>query len=413
MLAFGDAVAIAKNDAELVAAVRKYADVDHWTKYIAVDRAADMADNTMLITSEGKTHNFFMYQTLANKFLIVPWDVEDAFDKRGSGSPKSAEIAWDAPICKRGHREGEQGCIPCSSFGYTAWGQRFYKNPSCFNLNRAFALGFRSLYIDASRQLLSGPLLPCRTRAKINRWKEAIKFYVEEEKKAGLYPPVKGRDNDWWGQVYRWRDYGLPERISSFRSTISCSRRLSTSAWNPELNNAVPAPYPSIKSCEDPTSWVALGGGNRVPWNEGNEIGVASGNSDQCGRFCDLTEGCRSFAYCSGKCFFKDRQITESTPSRYNGGCNMYFKAEPSGGHRWQALGGGNRVPVYEGASVGSADGDINRCVKVCDDNARCKSFTFCSGKCYLKDRAVTAGTESRYNSYCSTYFMTPEDGSA
>lgn len=81
--AFSTEVVNAKDDESVLTAVEKYSDIEYWARYLAVDEAILSYDGvTYFFTEDGKqgrNHNYYFYQVDAERFTLVPWDVESSF----------------------------------------------------------------------------------------------------------------------------------------------------------------------------------------------------------------------------------------------------------------------------------------------------------------------------------------------
>ena len=63
---------------------------------------------------------------------------------------------------------------------------------------RPFVRGLRSLYMNASREALTGVLQTCRLRAKLNRWMRLLAPYVLEDAQAGRCAACTPDRPPWW-----------------------------------------------------------------------------------------------------------------------------------------------------------------------------------------------------------------------
>lgn len=108
-------------------------------------------------------------------------------------------------------------------------------------LIRAFARGLREYFIDASKQLLSGPAQSCRWGSKLERWQATIQSYMERDLSAGRYPVKSERWNTPKSFVHAVQELQelVPARIAEFANTVLCSRGYNTDVWDEGLK-----PYP-------------------------------------------------------------------------------------------------------------------------------------------------------------------------
>lgn len=260
LLGFNREILAASDDYELVQVLKKYIHIDNWAKYYAIDRAIMHWDGPTSFWRDDNvhwTHNSQFYQddpdaTDADKFSIIPWDMRmtfmgfdettvynqvmglDGWEKHMHAKGLSDTVAdgyaaWDAPICGE-----ETGCIDCEEA--MGWEQL---HPSCTRVSRAFARGLRKEYHEAVRQLLSGPMQLHRVQAKLDRWHDAIRPFVEQDKAAGVYPRFQaGGDplsDDWEMFFSHFRNETVPRYIANLRSHVSCDRGYDPNKWSDEV----------------------------------------------------------------------------------------------------------------------------------------------------------------------------------
>ena len=67
-----------------------------------------------------------------------------------------------------------------------------------------------------------------------------------------------------------------------------------------------------------------------------------------------------------------------------------------------------NYVASYQGSALGTYRSQtLDDCKNLCNQNTDCNSFAFATsnGDCLLKDRCVTASTQTSWNQYYKTYY--------
>jgi hypothetical protein len=181
-------------------------------------------------------HNFYIYQedeTDANQqeFRMVGWDVDSTWLKSSElsyhlGGAKD----WDTPVgtCST--------CQQCETYG-TGSGLQF--TAACFQTVRVWARGLRTLYMNAAEELIAGPLQLCRLKAKINRWKAALQSYIAADIEGQRFPATSvcyQQSFDYDATVTYFRDTVVPDYVTKFKDSVTCSRSYDADGWDQVIN---------------------------------------------------------------------------------------------------------------------------------------------------------------------------------
>eukprot|EP00747_Dinoflagellata_sp_TGD_P218003 gnl/TRDRNA2_/TRDRNA2_90320_c0_seq2.p1 gnl/TRDRNA2_/TRDRNA2_90320_c0~~gnl/TRDRNA2_/TRDRNA2_90320_c0_seq2.p1 ORF type:complete len:559 (+),score=75.61 gnl/TRDRNA2_/TRDRNA2_90320_c0_seq2:83-1759(+) len=241
---FSNRLAATKTDVDIVKVLRNYTPAKKWARFWAVDRTVDHWDGPSnfrgsVTGQKGSfwSHNFFMYQydrrrVRDQQFMVIPWDMDGTFpwDVPGMISVTNKNMVagrpdFDAPVCESG---GEQ-CIQCETYG------AMIKSlpPSCVPIVRTALRGLRSDFMNASYELLAGPLQPCRINAKLERWGNLIAPFMKLDREAGVYPAMSThKDLSWEEEFAKFRDTVVPAYIADLRDFVSCSREFDAAKWD-------------------------------------------------------------------------------------------------------------------------------------------------------------------------------------
>jgi spore coat protein CotH len=204
VLAFSKEVYYGRANPETVlAALHKWSDVEWLARVMAVDTVSNNTDgltkfwcrqpsSAAPLASDCSNNNYFWYQTKADKFLLVPWDVDYTWELR----PDHYVIpAWDAAVAD------------CTK-PYPLYGAD-HMAPSCDPIFRALNLPApRALYIQAIKDMLAGPLDVRRVHADIDRWTAALRPAIMATRSATLGAvEVRSAINlaFWEAQVRTWK----------------------------------------------------------------------------------------------------------------------------------------------------------------------------------------------------------------
>jgi hypothetical protein len=149
---------MAADDANRLATLGKYMDLDYLARFMAVEDAVISYDGVTYFFTDGtitNNHNYFVYEESPTKFTLIPWDVESTF--------------WIDP----NHAAPHWSVIPTDcSLTYAYWGGKALA-PGC-------DLVFRALDTDldrwrrAARALLDGPFSLAAINANIDRYLDVI-----------------------------------------------------------------------------------------------------------------------------------------------------------------------------------------------------------------------------------------------
>lgn len=139
-VAFAEALTSAP-ESELSTTLGSYMDVEYLARYMAVDDAVASYDGVTYFWTDGVTngnHNFYIYEQSAEKYTLIPWDVESTF--------------WINPD----HAAPHWTVLPddCSET-YPYW-EGLASAPACDPFFRALNQNI-DLWRTASRELLDGP----------------------------------------------------------------------------------------------------------------------------------------------------------------------------------------------------------------------------------------------------------------
>lgn len=142
---------------DLRSVLGRFTDLDYFARYMAVDDAIANFDGitTYYTTStpdQAGNHNFYLYQEAADKFTIIPWDLESTLSLMSNfGTVPS----WQTTPAN------------CNTT-YLAWGGPLRViAPGCDRVFRALASDLTS-YRLAARRLLDGPFAEAAMLAKID-----------------------------------------------------------------------------------------------------------------------------------------------------------------------------------------------------------------------------------------------------
>lgn len=154
--AFGTALNAAA-EPELGATLGRFTDLDYFARYMAVDDAIANFDGiTTYYTSgspdEAGNHNFYFYQESAQRFTLIPWDLEATLSLLSNfGNVPSWQLTP----------------ADCTTT-YLVWGGPLRViAPGCDRIFRALAAN-RTAYRAAVRRLLDGPFAEAAVQARID-----------------------------------------------------------------------------------------------------------------------------------------------------------------------------------------------------------------------------------------------------
>ena len=161
--AFSDAINAAA-PGDLRGVLGSYTDLDYWARYMVVDDAIANFDGITTYYTTGSAdqagnHNFFFYQEAANKFTIVPWDLESTMSL--------ASNFGNVPYWQT---------LPADcSQTYLAWGGPLYViAPGCNRIFRALAADPTS-WRAAAQRLLDGPFAEAQMGQNIDAFASFIR----------------------------------------------------------------------------------------------------------------------------------------------------------------------------------------------------------------------------------------------
>jgi len=150
---------------------------------------------------------------------------------------------------------------------------------------------------------------------------------------------------------------------------------------------------------------------------EGEQLAARSGQSlESCEDLCDGTKGCQSMTVGQGaeqgKCFAKSQRVTAAEQSSTNGWSAerfvTYYRVDATGSGKFI----GRSLVSDEGKQLSASSvKSVSECEQSCERTPGCQSFTLGVGsqwgKCYLKDKRVTANEGHSTNKYNLARFMT------
>jgi hypothetical protein len=163
-----DVVNNASNPDMVLAAVNKWSDVAWLTRYLAVDTAISNVDGVTKFwcrpTAAGPlpaypadrcaNNNYVWYQTRTDKFLLVPWDLDNTWYVWTTAYPIPM---WD------------QSVTDCSA--PHALNGSDHRAPGCDPVFKALNLpAARAQYIQAIKDMLAGPFNVPAMQADVDRW---------------------------------------------------------------------------------------------------------------------------------------------------------------------------------------------------------------------------------------------------
>jgi spore coat protein H len=161
--AFSAAINAATDDNQR-SVLGSFTDLDYWARYMAVDDAIANYDGiTTYYTTTGDpaqagNHNFYLYQEAANKFTIIPWDLEATLS---TASGFGSVPYWQTTPAD-------------CSLTYLAWGGPLHViAPGCTRIFKALAADLTS-YRAAAQQLLDGAFAEDQMVAKIDAFASFI-----------------------------------------------------------------------------------------------------------------------------------------------------------------------------------------------------------------------------------------------
>ncbi|HMA91334.1 MAG TPA: CotH kinase family protein [Polyangiaceae bacterium] len=172
--AFSQAIKTATSE-QLRETVGRFVDLEYWARYMAVDDAIANFDGiTTYYTSgaadESGNHNFYLYEEAANRFTLIPWDLESTL----------------STVSGFGYVPPWQTTPTDCSVTYRAWGDSTLRvvAPGCDPVFRALNADL-SEYHAAARRLLDGPFVEATMLANIDR----LASFIRAEASADPHGP--------------------------------------------------------------------------------------------------------------------------------------------------------------------------------------------------------------------------------
>jgi spore coat protein CotH len=172
MLRFAQDLAAA-GDANFVATLESWTDVDMLMKYMAVDRLIDHWDGIVAWYCAGgaascSNHNFYWYESSAeDKIWLVPWDLDHTFEEPSPIRSNYGMPDWD---------DVDASCTPLPIFaGITG------RAPSCDPLIGRMARFLWDEYVAATNVLLAGDFSQAAMDARIDQLAALIEAEVEAD----------------------------------------------------------------------------------------------------------------------------------------------------------------------------------------------------------------------------------------
>jgi spore coat protein H len=171
-IAFSTEVLAAKDSPEAtLAALQKWTDLKWLARFMAVDTVTGNVDGVTKfwcrLTMPGvpippfgmnscSNNNYFWYVTKSDKFLLIPWDVDQTMVVH---SPSYEIPMWD----------DKASTADCSKAW--VWHGSDHLSPACDPVFKALNLpAARAEYIQAIRDMLAGPLDVAARQADVDRW---------------------------------------------------------------------------------------------------------------------------------------------------------------------------------------------------------------------------------------------------
>jgi spore coat protein CotH len=153
---------------ELRSTLSQFLDLDYLTRYMAVDDAIANFDGSITFYSSGSdagNHNFYFYEEAANKFTIIPWDLESTLSL----------------VSNYGNIPDWHTTPADCSVQYPVWGGPLkVMAPGCDRLFQALAAdptGYRM----AAQQVLDGPFALATMTSNIERYANFIRAEASKD----------------------------------------------------------------------------------------------------------------------------------------------------------------------------------------------------------------------------------------
>jgi len=159
---------------ELRSVLGSFSDLDYWARYMAVDDAIANFDGITTYYTSGSpdqagNHNFYFYQEAANKFTIIPWDLESTLSL----------------VSNFGNVPYWQTTPADCTQKYLAWGGPLYViAPGCNRIFQALAADLTS-YRAAAQRLLDGPFAEAQMLQNI----DTLAAFIRAEATVDLHGP--------------------------------------------------------------------------------------------------------------------------------------------------------------------------------------------------------------------------------
>jgi hypothetical protein len=154
---FSESIAAA-DEVEVLTTLAEFTDLEHWTRFMAVEDAVASYDGITYFWTDGETahnHNYYFYEDSPGHLTLVPWDVESTFwINPDHAAPHWTEVPEDCGLT------------------YPYWGG-LAEAPACDPIIRALGTDLGA-WRDAARELLDGPFAVDTMSEQIDRHQALI-----------------------------------------------------------------------------------------------------------------------------------------------------------------------------------------------------------------------------------------------
>ena len=172
MVAFAEALRAA-TDQNIESVLNEWMDLDHMTRYLAVDRTIESWDGIVAwyCPSGGCfNHNYYWYESASERRMwLIPWDLDNSF-----ASPNFIESQYGMP-------NWNDVSFDCTQRVQVFWGLRARPAACDEVLIRRFATVIWDRYVLAVENFLDGPFQVSALEAKVDTWAAQIAPAVEED----------------------------------------------------------------------------------------------------------------------------------------------------------------------------------------------------------------------------------------
>ncbi|MBN2197362.1 MAG: CotH kinase family protein [Polyangiaceae bacterium] len=166
----------AASEGEVRSALARHTDVDYLARFLAVEDAIASYDGITYFWTDGTSvgnHNYYFYEEAADRFTIIPWDVESTFwINSGHSAPHWTEPPGDCTLT------------------YEYWGG-LARAPGCDRVIQAIAADLGS-WRAAGLELLDGPFAEATVLESIDRWAEFVREAAEADPTPSSYGDFEG-----------------------------------------------------------------------------------------------------------------------------------------------------------------------------------------------------------------------------